>query len=287
MNKKAGLHPQNKHKNGYDFSLMVKSYPAIAPFIVKKPDNTETIDFSDPKAVLALNAALLKTYYKVDHWQIPLGYLCPPIPGRADYIHHIAELIKSDSKLSVLDIGVGANCIYPLIAHSEYGWTAVGSDIDEVALNNAQLIVDKNKLNSDITLRLQKNPSKIFDGIIQPEDYFHFTICNPPFHASAEDAAHASNRKNTNLGHKKNNLNFGGKNSELWCEGGEIEFITKMIHESVNYKKNVHWFTSLVSRYESMPFLQEELKKLGIKTVRTLDMAQGQKKSRILAWSFF
>jgi 23S rRNA (adenine1618-N6)-methyltransferase len=287
MNKKAGLHPKNKHKSGYDFPKMIKSYPALLPFVVKKPDNTETINFSDPKAVVALNAALLKTYYNVDHWQIPLGYLCPPIPGRADYIHHIAELIKSDSKLSMLDIGVGANCIYPLIAHSEYDWTAVGSDIDEVALNNAQSIIDKNKLNAAISLRLQKNPAKIFDGIIHPEDYFHFTICNPPFHASAEDAAHASNRKNQNLGHKKNNLNFGGKNSELWCEGGEIEFITKMIHESVNYKKNVHWFTSLVSRYESLPFLLDELNKLGIKTVRTLDMAQGQKKSRILAWSFF
>lgn len=285
--KKAGLHPRNKHKNGYDFSMLKKSYPALGPFVIKKPDHTETINFSDPKAVMALNAALLKAHYKIDHWQIPLGYLCPPIPGRADYIHHIAELIKSEGKLSALDIGVGANCIYPLIAQSEYGWSIVGSDIDEVALKNAQTIIDKNKLSDSITLRLQKNPQKIFDGIIAPDDFFHFTICNPPFHASAEDAAHSSSRKNQNLGHKKSHLNFGGRNNELWCEGGEIEFITKMIHESVNYKKNVHWFTTLVSRYESLPFLLEELKKLNIKTVRTLDMTQGQKKSRILAWTLY
>lgn len=288
MNKKAGLHPKNKHKNGYDFTLLVKSYPALAPFVVKKPDQTETIDFSDPKAVVALNAGLLKAYYKVDHWQIPLGHLCPPIPGRADYIHHVAELIpNTNTQLKALDIGVGANCIYPLIAHSEYGWNVVGSDIDEIALKNAQTIIDKNKLNDSITLRLQKDSNKIFEGIIASDDFFHFTICNPPFHASAEDAAHSSNRKNRNLGHKKNTLNFGGKNSELWCEGGEIEFITKMIHESVNFKKNVHWFTTLVSRYESMPFLMEELKKLNIKTIRTLDMAQGQKRSRILAWTLY
>lgn len=287
MNKKAGLHPSNKHKNGYDFSLLVTKYPSLKSFVVKKPDGEESIDFSNSKAVVALNAALLKTYYKIDHWLIPEGYLCPPIPGRADYIHHISELTNSKNTLTMLDVGVGANCIYPLIAHAEYGWKAVGTDIDEKALANAQSIIDQNKLNNDITLRLQKNENHIFEGIIQPDDFFHFTVCNPPFHGSAEDAAFQANRKNRNLGVKKGNLNFGGSSKELWCEGGEVGFITKMIQESVNYKKNVDWFTTLVSRYESMPFLLDELKRCGIKSIRTLDMQQGQKKSRILAWKFF
>lgn len=285
--KKAGLHPKNKHKHGYDFSLLKKTSPELVAYVVKKPDQTETIDFSDPKAVMALNAALLKATYHIDHWHIPLGYLCPPVPGRADYIHHIAELIQSSNTLSALDIGVGANCIYPLIAHKEYGWKVVGSDIDELALKNAQVIIDKNNLSDSLSLRHQSDARKIFEGIIRPEDFFHYTICNPPFHASAEDAAHAANRKNQNLGQKKHHLNFGGKQSELWCEGGEIQFITQMIHESVAFKKNVHWFTTLVSRYESLPFLMEELKKLNIKTIRTIDMAQGQKKSRILAWTLY
>jgi 23S rRNA (adenine1618-N6)-methyltransferase len=38
----------------------------------------------------------------------------------------------------VLDIGVGANCVYPLIGHAEYGWRFLGVDIDEAALANAQ-----------------------------------------------------------------------------------------------------------------------------------------------------
>jgi 23S rRNA (adenine1618-N6)-methyltransferase len=55
----------------------------------------ETIDFSDPEAVKSLNQALLISYY-----DIQMGYshyLCPPIPGRADYIHYIADLLAESN----------------------------------------------------------------------------------------------------------------------------------------------------------------------------------------------
>lgn len=294
MNAKAGLHPRNKHKNGYDFELLVKKHPALKPFVKLNPRNEKSIDFSDAAAVMALNTALLKAHYNIADYSMPEGYLCPPVPGRADYIHHIADLLKTDKgelpvgkRFSMLDIGVGANCIYPLIAHAEYEWTVVGSDIDTVAIENAESIVSANKLDSAITLRLQENKNKILDGIIRPEDFFHFVVCNPPFHSSSEEAAKATLKKNFKLGLAKYNQNFGGTNNELWCEGGEQVFITRMINESLNYRKNVHWFTCLVSRYETLPSLYAEFKRLNIKSVRTLDMSQGQKKSRILAWTLF
>ena len=40
-----------------------------------------------------LNRALLKADYGIDFWDIPPNYLCPPIPGRVDYIHHLADLL--------------------------------------------------------------------------------------------------------------------------------------------------------------------------------------------------
>ncbi len=294
MNEKPGLHPRNKHKSGYNFSELIKIFPKLAPFVAKNKFNTDSINFSDPEAVLALNAALLKYYYEVKFWDLPKGYLCPPIPGRADAVHHLADLLKPENGeiprgpgVRILDVGVGANCVYPLIAHQEYGWSVTGSEVDEIAVKNAQLIVEKNSLSSAIKIIQQPDPSKIFDNIIAPGDFFQLTICNPPFHASALEASEASDRKNRNLGFRKSTHNFGGQNSELWCEGGEKAFILKMINESFNYKKNVNWFSSLVSKSETLPFLYEEFKKLNIRTFRTIDLSHGQKKSRIIAWTHF
>ena len=288
MNIKAGLHPKNKHKQDYDFQTLVKSYPKLLTFIYKNKFGNTSIDFSNPEAVKALNGALLKHFYHIDYWEIPSGYLCPPIPGRADYIHHIAELvgpITSDS--SIFDIGVGANCIYPLLAYQEYHVRVVGSDIDQNALANAQNIIKQNKLEHAIELRLQTDRTKIFHNIIKTDEKFSVCISNPPFHLSAAEAKNANAKKNSKLKIKSNSLNFGGKNNELWCEGGEKSFISQMIRESVIFKNNFIWFSSLVSKSETLPLLYAELKMNNIKKVKTIDMAQGQKKSRILAWSFY
>jgi 23S rRNA (adenine1618-N6)-methyltransferase len=286
MNKKPGLHPKNKHKSDYDFEALCLSLPELSAYVKKNKYQSNSIDFSNPSAVKALNRALLKYFYQIDFWDIPSGYLCPPIPSRADYIHHVAELIKINNAVKILDVGIGANCVYPLIANREYNWQVVGSDIDETALENAQKIIQENHLEKAIKLKLQKNKNSFFDGIIGPDDFFHLTICNPPFHSSAQEARAGSERKNRNLKIKKDNLNFGGANNELWSEGGEVAFISKMIHESEKYKEQVQWFSSLVSKSTTLPLMYDELKKLNIVKVRTLDMSQGQKKSRILAWSF-
>lgn len=290
---KAGLHPRNKHKTGYDFQALVKSFPALSPYIIRSKSGGESIDFSNGEAVKALNAALLKLHYGIDFWEIPKGYLCPPIPGRADYIHHAADLlvgpageIKKGPETRILDIGVGANGVYPLTAHREYGWSVVGSDIDKTALENVTKIIKRNSLDAFISVREQKNKDKIFESIIREDDYFHLTICNPPFHSSAREAREGTEKKNRKLGLKKSVLNFGGQNNELWCEGGEVSFIRRMIEESMNYQKNVLWFTTLVSKSTTLPEAYAVLKKHSIKKVRTIDMAQGQKKSRILAWTF-
>jgi 23S rRNA (adenine1618-N6)-methyltransferase len=287
MNIKNGLHPRNKHKSEYNFTELLKAYPELLKYIIKNKSERDSINFSDSNAVLALNSALLKFFYKIDFWSLPKGFLCPPIPGRADYIHHLADLLKKESpQCKILDIGVGANCIYPLIATREYQWLIVGSDIESLSLKNAQLIIDKNKLSDVIELRLQKNKKSIFEGIVKKEERFTACISNPPFFESLEKAKSENSKKNKNLGIKTNKLNFGGAQNELWCEGGELQFITQMIHESIHYKNNFSWFTSLVSKSATLPFLYDVLKHSGISKIRTIDMAQGQKKSRILAWRF-
>lgn len=303
MAERIELHFRNKHNGQYDFSLLIKNYPPLRKFVLLNPVGVQTIDFFNPHAVKALNKALLISYYNISYWDIPKNYLCPPIPGRADYIHYIADLIQSEeivvdekgeSKVKLerrcLDIGVGANCIYPIIGHTEYGWTFVGSDIDPVSIANARKIVTCNPvLAHKIELRLQKDNRKIFDGIIAPDEYFDVTICNPPFHSSKEEAEEVALRKLGSLkGERvgKARLNFGGNANELWCDGGELRFLLNMISESRNYRKNCGWFTTLVSREKNLNKLYAKLKAVNVSEYKIIRMHQGTKYSRILAWRF-
>jgi 23S rRNA (adenine1618-N6)-methyltransferase len=296
IDEKLELHPRNKHRGRYQFAVLIKKCPDLADFVIKNEFADETIDFTDSLAVKTLNKALLIYFYGIQLWDIPEGFLCPPIPGRADYLHYAADLIADSDgiipkgkNIKVLDIGVGANSIYPLIGHSEYGWTFVGSDIDSLAIRSAKNIVDANGLSKVISIRKQKNKSKIFTDLINPGEKFKLSICNPPFHSSMKDASESTERKWKNLGKASSmgsDLNFGGKNAELWCEGGEEKFLQSMILESEQFANAVEWFSSLVSKKETLASCYYELDKIKAKEVRTIDTHQGNKTSRILAWRF-
>lgn len=297
IKQKEMLHPRNKHRGRYDFPVLIKGNAQLSDYVSVNQYGDLSIDFKDAEAVKALNRSLLNHFYGVELWDIPEGYLCPPIPGRADYIHYLADLLSEQAgagvpqgkHIKILDVGVGANCIYPLIGHKEYGWTFVGSDIDSVALKNAKGIVDANMLSKVISIRKQSSIANILTGIIKPGEKFEATICNPPFHASRQAAREGSGRKWKNLKHEKREddlLNFGGQNTELWCEGGEERFVRQMIKESVAFAGACKWFTTLISKKETLAGCYRELSFHGASTVKTIDMSQGQKKSRILAWTF-
>lgn len=264
------------------------------------PAGVQSIDFSNAAAVRELNRALLASDYGIAHWDIPEGYLCPPVPGRVDYLHGLADLLAADAggviprgpAVRVLDIGVGANCIYPLLGQAEYGWSFVGSDIEAEALRSAAANVHANGLEGVIELRQQHARGQLFNGVLQPQERFHLTLCNPPFHASAKEAAQGSQRKLRNLGGgpaargKAPPLNFGGQANELWCTGGEASFLRRMVRESAEVQAQVLWFSSLVAKREHLAELHKQLAKAGARDVREVAMAQGNKQSRFLAWTF-
>ncbi len=295
---KSDLHPRNKHRLRYDFEVLIKCCPELSGFVSLNKYGNESIDFSDPKAVKALNKALLVHFYGISNWDIPVNYLCPPIPGRADYIHYIADLLKSSNNdvlpkgksISVLDIGIGANCVYPIIGNSEYGWHFVGTDIDPVAIKSANAIIGANSsLKNAIECRLQTSKSAILRNIIKPGEIFDISICNPPFHASLAEAEAGTDRKWKNLGIKNNSkaaLNFGGKNNELWCPGGEEGFVKKMIEQSAFLPTKCFWYSTLISKKSSLPGVHKALRKVNALEVKTIEMTQGQKVSRFVAWTF-
>ncbi len=295
---KTDLHPRNLHRARYDFDALTKVCPELKSSIILSPIGNATINFADALSVKILNKALLKQFYNIEYWDLPENYLCPPIPGRADAVHYLADVLAESNHgivpigegIKVLDIGMGANCIYPILGHAIYGWDFVGSDIDAKAIRNAREIVENNNnLNGHIICRLQLSSKNIFKNMVQKGEQFDLTMCNPPFHASAEEAMQGSERKWKNLGLNKkehSRLNFGGQNKELWCEGGETTFIHQMIKESALLAKNCFWFSTLVSKKERLPAMYAALKKAKASHVHTIEMTQGQKTGRLLTWTF-
>jgi 23S rRNA (adenine1618-N6)-methyltransferase len=326
----------------YPLDALTKAHPELSQYVLSKDDGGKTVRFSEPGAVKALNSALLAHFYQVDFWDIPPGYLCPPIPGRADYVHHLADLLahsnvaapqqvigesvdskhaqhssKAQGKLRNgklpegkqvrgLDIGTGANVIYPILANRIYGWRMVGSDIDQGAVKSANAIVKANTNLNGVSVRYQGNKTSIFTGVVGEDDIFDFCMCNPPFHRSGEEAQAGSARKAKNLSrHAKkrsgqplgkqmakqsnkqtNQLNFAGQSHELWCEGGELGFIQRMLAESVDYAEQIGWFTCLVSNKDNLKPIEKSLRYYNVSEYKVINMAQGQKVSRFVAWRF-
>jgi 23S rRNA (adenine1618-N6)-methyltransferase len=296
------MHPRNKNADGYDFAALAAASATLARYLTCTPTGGATIDFANPAAVKALNRALLMHHYGVRGWDIPAGYLCPPIPGRADYVHALADLL-ADSKqqgiphgagVRVLDIGTGANLIYPLLGHAEYGWSFLGTDIDAAALANAASILAKNPaIASAVELRHQPVWDNIFCGLLRHGESFDLSICNPPFHNSPDEVLAVSQRKWNKLGKPgarkgtaQPRLNFGGGGTELWCNGGERAFVKAMIEQSAQIPKRVQWFTTLLSKADNLVHIEAALKTAHVVESRILPMAQGQKQSRVVAWTF-
>lgn len=298
------FHKRNLHNKNYDFNKLAKDSPALKSHLYINQYNNQSVNFSDPNAIIVLNQALLKHHYNVSFWNFPLGNLCPGVPGRVDYIHYLADLLANLNNGSIptgkiirgLDIGTGAGCIYPLLGNKSYGWKFVGTDISTDSIEHSNNIIEKNPgLKKVIKLRLQNTKSYIFKNIIGENERFDFTICNPPFYSSFQEAKKASFLKIKNLNaNKQNDLssekivssNFKGKKAELWCKGGELQFLTNMINESFLFKKNCRLFTTLVSNKKNLDILKAKIQTYNSSFIKVIPMVHGKKITHILAWSF-
>ncbi len=290
------MHPQNPYRFRYNLKRLAKHNPSLNNHVILNPTGKETIDFSSSEAVYQLNKAMLLADFELLDYNLPKGYLIPPIPGRLDYLLHVRDFLSQqfntpvDSKLRGLDIGTGANGIYTILGAQHFNWTMVGTDCNakavDIATANKQLT---KALNDKVEIRHQENKGFLFKNVIKLDDRFDFTICNPPFHSSKDEAIKGSLRKLNNLGEKAFNnepsLNFNGQANELWCNGGEALFIKRLIKESVLFKEQIKLFSSLVSKEGNLPKIEKQLKKANA-SFHTIPMAQGQKKSRCVLWWF-
>ncbi|CAG5077244.1 23S rRNA (adenine(1618)-N(6))-methyltransferase RlmF [Parvicella tangerina] len=295
---KSRLHKRNKNRDRYDLKVLVKTIPDLKEYVIPNKLGEDSVDFSQPEAVKLLNKAILLHDYGLEYWEFSDKNLTPPIPGRADYIHYMADLLMENNfgklpagnKITCVDIGVGASCIYPIIGVIEYGWNFIASDVDPDSINSAQNIVQKNAmLKGKVSCKLQHSATDIFYGIMRKDEKVDLTISNPPFHSSIEEARKGSLRKTRNLGSKdikKPTLNFAGDINELVYPGGEYKFIHKMIRESEKFYKSCLWFSTIVSKQSNLKGIYKTLRKYGAVDVRTIPLGTGNKSSRIVAWTY-
>lgn len=171
----------------------------------------------------------LQHFYGIEHWDIPADYLCPPIhkprrlsapPGGSAGDQQQPGGIPRGKGVAILDVGVSANYIYPIVGLREYGWRFTGSEIDPVSLNAAKMIVEMNPtLRNSVRLRLQKQPELILAISARPRN--STTLYSPAVPRVRAGSAPAPAASCINWAKEvmadKPVQNFGGKNNELWC----------------------------------------------------------------------
>jgi 23S rRNA (adenine1618-N6)-methyltransferase len=284
-----------KFNSKYDIPKLIEVLPELMPKIISNKKGEATIDFSDSESILLLNKALLKFHYQINDWHLPDGYLIPPIPGRADYVSGIVDLIISECSFNPdtrlmegIDMGCGASCIYPILFTAEYGGKMLAVDNNEKAIKNARKIIKANKkLEDRIEVVQQSNSKNLLHKVIPKDRRFEFLMCNPPFYESEKAAAEANIRKEKNLKTGKRFRNFKGQKNELIFPGGEKLFISQLIKESFEYKKSVLWYSSLVSKKENLKLFSKLLKHESIQDIKVVEMNRGNKTGRFISWSFF
>uniref|UniRef100_A0ACD5Z8L6 Uncharacterized protein n=1 Tax=Avena sativa TaxID=4498 RepID=A0ACD5Z8L6_AVESA len=308
------MHPRNRYAAAApDFAALAALYPSFAPFVsLSAGGGRASVDFTDFAATRELTRVLLLHDHGVNWW-IPDGQLCPTVPNRSNYIHWIEDLLSSNliprissssETVRGFDIGTGANCIYPLLGASLLGWSFVGSDVTDVALEWAKKNVESNPhLAGLIEIRnanevpcsskpetvaeeiVRENTSEpvenvvrtippILVGVVRDSESFDFCMCNPPFFESMEEAG--LNPKTS----------CAGTAEEMACPGGEQAFITRIIEDSVFVKNSFRWFTSMVGRKANIKLLVSKIREVGATVVKTTEFVQGQTARWGLAWSF-
>ena len=55
--KKENFHPRNRHRHRYNFPELIKACPELADYVSPNPFEDLSIDFTNPKAIKALNKA--------------------------------------------------------------------------------------------------------------------------------------------------------------------------------------------------------------------------------------
>lgn len=280
------MHPRNRYKDKPpDFGYLASKYPDFQQHVHTSLTGRPVVNFKEPEAVRALTCTLLKEDFGLTI-EIPLERLIPTVPLRLNYIHWVEDLIDGQKQLRRgIDIGTGASCIYPLLGATMNGWFFLATEVDDICFDYATKNVEQNNL-SDL-IKVVKVPQKtlLMDALKEEtEIVYDFCMCNPPFFANQLEAKGVNSRNSRRP--PPSSVNTGGV-TEIMAEGGELEFVKRIIHDSLQLKKRLRWYSCMLGKKCSLAPLKEELRKQGVPKVTHTEFCQGRTMRWALAWSFY
>lgn len=270
-----------------DFLTLIKEFPELKKYILKQNEDNEEefqFDWSNNELSLLMDKSILNYYFNIKYYDIPKGFLIPPIPSRINYINLInsiiTKLIKDIDIKNIIgiDIGTGANIIYPILGYSIYKWKFICTEINKEAYNNAKLILQKNNLENNINIIKQNNKDNIFISILNRENKYIFSMCNPPYY-NYENEIKLEDKK------RDNEYNF----DEIYYKNGEYGFFQRYFEESICYKNNVFLYTILIGKKINAENIYDKLSSYNdiIKIYNMQKILTGNNVRYIIYWSFF
>ncbi|CAG0880877.1 unnamed protein product [Darwinula stevensoni] len=267
---------ENIYKDPPDFKKLSEQYEEFKALTSYDLKGKLIVNFKDPNTLRVLTRCLLLRDFnlKVD---IPADKLVPTLPLRLNYILWIEDL---------LDIFLSCENA----AHTKNNDEIIGIDVVR-----------------------KVSPSSILEEPLTSSDVvYDFTMCNPPFYGKMHEE---EGQGKEGKGGMKEKIHLKprppphnastGSNEEKLTDGGEEEFVRRMIDESSRLRDQVSLssvyqkiilqkceitlfriFTSMVGHKKYLPILVTRLKTLGVPQVATTEFCQGNTMRWGLAWSW-
>ena len=266
-----------------DFLILMKQFPELKKFIIKQDEDKEKVfsfDWSNNDFSLLMAKSILDYYFDIKYYHVPKGYLIPPIPSRLNYINLINSSLNEikEENIMGIDIGTGANIIYPILGNSVYNWKFICSEINNDAYNNAKIILQKNNLEKNINLIKQNNKNNIFLGILNQEKKYTFSMSNPPYYDYEQEIKIEDKKRD-------NEFNF----DEVYYKNGELGFFERYFQESICYKKNIFLFTILIGKKSNAEIICDKINSYKdiIKLCDMKKIQTGNNMRYVIYWSFY
>lgn len=304
------MHPRNIYKlKKPDFKELAVKNAAFRAAVSQDLKGRVVVDFTNPRCLKALTCALLKEDFGIDI-EIPDDRLVPAVPQRLNYILWIEDLLDgvgspgSAGGVTGLDVGTGSSCVYPLLGAKLKGWRFYASEIDATNVKYASANVRRNEFQESIKV-VQVDGSTILKDVVSSaraalgsesreagqdrEELFDFCMCNPPFFSSDLDAEGASSNSSEGQGFEASSerpLCPAGADVERTADGGDEQFVKRMVDESIALGRTIRLYTSMFGKKASLGKVKAYLREKGITNFTSTTFCQGRTMRWAVAWTF-
>lgn len=281
------MHPRNIYRNRKaNFQHLAIKYPEFRKHVFPDVSGKLFLDFKNPDSLRQLSITLMKHDFGLDV-ELPPDRLVPTIPLRLNYILWVEDILKGSNvehEIKGIDIGTGGSCVYPLLSTCMYRWKFLATEVDDLNFNYAVKNIKKNNMFDYIHVEKVDESAILLAVLKDNGESYDFCMCNPPFFSDHLEAQGITNSRSDDRP-EPHSVNTAGS-TESVAFGGEVEFVKRMIHESIELKDKVRVYTSMVGKKKSLPPLKEVLRNLKVTNFSTTEFCQGKTMRWGIGWSF-